>query len=45
MNLLDLAAITLPVGAAGEEQPPASLTLIGPAGSDDLLAALAGRLA
>jgi allophanate hydrolase len=45
VNLLDLAAVTLPVGAAGEERPPASLTLIGPAGSDDLLAALAGRLA
>ena len=45
VNLLDLAAVTLPVGPAGTDLPPTSLTLIGQAGSDELLAGLAGRIA
>jgi allophanate hydrolase len=45
VNLLDLAAVTLPVGPAGATRPPTSLTLIGQAGSDELLAGLAGRIA
>jgi allophanate hydrolase len=45
VNLLDLAAVTLPVGPAGTARPPTSLTLIGQAGSDELLAGLAGRIA
>ena len=45
VNLLDLAAVTLPVGPAGTALPPTSLTLIGQAGSDELLAGLAGRIA
>ncbi len=45
VNLLDLAAVTLPVGPAGTALPPTSLTLIGQAGSDGLLAGLAGRIA
>ncbi|MCU1358683.1 MAG: allophanate hydrolase [Acidimicrobiales bacterium] len=53
VNLLDLAAVTFPViappGAAattGEPAaPPPSLTVIGPAGSDALLAAVAGAVA
>ena len=44
VNLLDLAAITVPVGPSSEAGPPLSLTLIGPAWSDDLLISLAGSL-
>ena len=40
VNLLDLAAITVPVGMR-EDNLPSSLTFIGPAGSDGLLAAMA----
>lgn len=47
VNLLDLAAVTVPVLAASTDgdAPPPSITLIGPAGSDVLLCDLAGRLA
>ncbi|MCU1453980.1 MAG: amidase [Acidimicrobiales bacterium] len=40
VNLLDLAALTLPVGEPAPAGPPTSLTLIGPAWSDDLLVRL-----
>ncbi len=40
VNLLDLAAITVPVGVRSDNLP-SSLTFIGPAGSDGLLAAMA----
>lgn len=40
VNLLDLTALTVPVGPASLGGPPASLTLIGPAWSDDLLVGL-----
>ncbi|WP_377298134.1 allophanate hydrolase [Rhizobium sp. SGZ-381] len=40
VNLLDLAAITVPVGLR-EDNLPSSLTFIGPAGSDGALAAMA----
>lgn len=43
VNLLDLAAITLPVGLRSDGLP-SSLTFIGPAGHDGLLAALALRV-
>lgn len=45
VNLLDLSAVTLPVGAAAPGHPPHSLSLIGPAWSDDLLVSLAGSIA
>lgn len=50
VNLLDLAAVTVPVpqpggDPAGADGPPPTLTLVGPAWSDAALAALAGRLA
>jgi allophanate hydrolase len=47
VNLLDLAAVTVPVPSAGDPQagPPPSLTLIGPAWSDETLARLASALA
>jgi Asp-tRNA(Asn)/Glu-tRNA(Gln) amidotransferase A subunit family amidase len=40
-NLLDLCALTVPVGPAVGHHPPVSLTLVGPAWSDDLLVAVA----
>ena len=40
VNLLDLCALTVPVGDAVGDHPPVSLTLVGPAWSDDLLVAL-----
>lgn len=43
VNLLDLAAITLPVGMRSDGLP-SSVTFIGPAGSDGLLASLALRV-
>jgi len=43
VNLLDLAAIAAPSGVR-EDGLPSSVTLIGPAGSDGLLAGLAARL-
>jgi allophanate hydrolase len=47
VNLLDLCALTLPVGAAadGPHRPPTSLSVIGPAGSDALLVSLGCSLA
>ncbi|MFD1369004.1 allophanate hydrolase [Actinoplanes sichuanensis] len=42
-NLLDMAAVTVPNGFT-EDGRPASLTLFGPAFSDDMLMALAGSL-
>lgn len=42
VNLLDLCALTIPVGAPVGEHPPASLTLVGQAWHDDVLVALAG---
>jgi allophanate hydrolase len=44
VNLLDLAALTVPVEAATSSAPPASLTLIGRVWSDDALVSLARRL-
>ena len=49
-NLLDLAAVTIPVGPAPtigttSVGPPASVTFVGPAGSDRFLAELASTLA
>jgi allophanate hydrolase len=44
VNLLDLCAVTVPVGPGTATHPPASLTLIGPAWSDDVLVSLARRL-
>jgi allophanate hydrolase len=44
VNLLDLCAITVPVGAASPGRPPPSVTLIGPAWSDDVLVSLASPL-
>lgn len=44
VNLLDLGALTIPVGPASEGGPPASVTLIGPAWSEDVLAGLAASL-
>lgn len=43
VNLLDLAAISVPVGER-KDGLPSSLTLIGPAGSDAFLAGVAQRL-
>ncbi len=40
VNLLDLAALTLPVGDPSATAPPTSVTLIAPAWSDDLLVRL-----
>lgn len=46
VNLLDLAALTFPVAGAGDPNgPPPSLTLIGPAWSDEALAATASAIA
>ena len=45
VNLLDLCALTMPVGPPLPDHPPVSLTLIAPAWADRTLAALAGRLA
>lgn len=44
VNLLDLAAVTVPVGPPAIERPPSSVTFIGPAWSDDLLAGLASSV-
>ena len=46
VNLLDLCALTIPVEAAWEDRtrPPPSLTLIAPAGRDQLLVDVARRL-
>jgi len=44
VNLLDLAAVTIPVGGDGSGPPP-SLTLIGPAWSDARLAEIAATIA
>ncbi len=44
VNLLDLCAVTFPVGAGDEAGPPPSLTLIGPAWADDLAVSLATQL-
>ena len=43
-NLLDLCALTLPVGPDLDGHPPVSLTLVGPAWHDDLLVAIAGTV-
>ena len=46
VNLLDLAAVTVPVGPTRRSTaPPPSLTLVGPAWSDATLADVARRLA
>ncbi len=44
VNLLDLAAVTIPVGPPAPGGPPTSLTLIGRAWSDDVLASVASRV-
>jgi len=44
VNLLDLCAVTVPLGEPEPTGPPASVTLIGPAWSDDVLVSLASRL-
>ncbi len=44
VNLLDLAALTVPTGAAAKDGPPSSVTFIGPAWSDELLVSLASGL-
>lgn len=45
VNLLDLAAVTLPVPAGADpRRPPASVSLIGPAWTDDTLVSLAGSI-
>jgi allophanate hydrolase len=43
-NLLDLCALTIPVGPSGPEHPPLSLSLLAPAWQDGLLQRL-GRTA
>ncbi len=43
VNLLDLSAIAVPSGMRGDSLP-SSVTLIGPAGADGLIAAIAARL-
>ena len=43
VNLLDMAAISVPVGKRSDDLP-SSLTLIGPAGTDAFLAGIADRL-
>ena len=43
VNLLDLCALTVPVGPADGGGPPPSVTLIGPAWRDDVLVSLASR--
>jgi allophanate hydrolase len=44
VNLLDLAALTTPVGAGSASLPPPSVTFIGPAWSDPTLVAIAARI-
>ena len=44
VNLLDLAALTMPVGPPATDGPPASVTVIGPAWTDDRLVSLAQTL-
>ncbi len=44
VNLLDLCALTVPVGPPTEGGPPPSVTLIGPAWSEDVLVGLAASL-
>jgi allophanate hydrolase len=44
VNLLDLCALTLPVGLPSASVPPPSITLIAPAWCDDLLVSLAAAL-
>jgi allophanate hydrolase len=44
VNLLDLCALTVPVGPPTEGGPPPSITLIGPAWSEDALVGLAASL-
>ena len=44
VNLLDLAAITFPCGDAMPSRPSPSVSLIGPAWSDDCLVTIASRL-
>jgi allophanate hydrolase len=44
VNLLDLCALTIPVGPVTAVGPPASVTLLGPAWSEDVLGALAASL-
>ncbi len=45
VNLLDLCALTVPVGGPAPSAPPPSITLIAPAWSDDLLVSLAAAAA
>ena len=45
VNLLGLAACTVPVGAASDDGPPASITLLAAGGGDALLLDLARRIA
>jgi allophanate hydrolase len=46
VNLLDLCALALPVPVASDasDAPPTSVTLLGPAGADELLVSVARRL-
>jgi allophanate hydrolase len=45
-NLLDLAVLAMPVGGndPNATRPPAGVSLIGPAGTDDLLVAIGSRV-
>jgi allophanate hydrolase len=43
-NLLDLCALTIPVGDPTSERPPPSITLLAPAWYDDLLVTAASRV-
>ena len=45
VNLLDLCALTVPVGNPIGDHPPVSLTLVAPAWADDLLATVAAPVA
>jgi allophanate hydrolase len=44
VNLLDLCALTVPLGPAAADGPPVSVTLIAPPSSDDLLVEVGTRL-
>jgi allophanate hydrolase len=44
VNLLDLCALTVPVGGPVGDHPPVSLTLVAPAWADDALVAVASSL-
>lgn len=45
VNLLDLCALAVPVGPPLPDHPPVSLTIVGPAWSDELVASVGSALA